>query len=146
MDRLGGGSKSMQASRLLAVLWLFCASFAMQAIAIGQSVSGRVGAGAQAGAVASPDTGSSDRPAARQVSRAAALPDFRFIGARAEGKSMAGGDPDPALPLVSSVLPAIDHGRRASASQTETVVDALLRSERIRGPPRAHTSSARSGA
>ncbi len=137
MDLLGGGSKSMQAGRLLAVLWLLCASFAVQAIAVGQSVTGRIGPGAQTGDVAARDTGSSDRPVARQVSRAVALPDFRFIGARAEGKATLGGDPDPALPLAFFVLPAIVDDGPASVTQTQTVVQASRQSERIRAPPAA---------
>ncbi|RVM25783.1 hypothetical protein CN132_17700, partial [Sinorhizobium meliloti] len=73
MDLMGGGSRSMHASRLLAVLWLFCASLSMQVIAVGQGAAGRA-AGAPAGNVAQPDTGSSDRPVARQICRAVALP------------------------------------------------------------------------
>ncbi|HXV29945.1 MAG TPA: hypothetical protein VD840_06415 [Sinorhizobium sp.] len=135
MDRMGGGSRSMQASRLLAVLWLFCASFSMQAIAVGQRLSARAGAGAQPGDVAAPDAGSSDRPAARQVSRAVALPDFRFVGARADGKSLAGGDPAPALLLEFSVLPAVDDGRPMSISRMAAANEAPRGRERIRAPP-----------
>ncbi len=96
MDLMGGGSRSMHASRLLAVLWLFCASLSMQVIAVGQGAAGRA-AGAPAGNVAQPDTGSSDRPVARQICRAVALPDLRFSGERADGKSMPGGDPAPCI-------------------------------------------------
>lgn len=136
MDLLGG-SKSMQAGRLLAVLWLFCASFAVQAIAVGQSVTGRNGPGAQTGDIAARDMGSADRPVARQVFRAVALPDFRFTGARAEGKASPGGEPDPALPLAFSVLPAVVGNHPAPVAQTLAVVKASRQGECIRGPPAA---------
>ncbi|MEI2298071.1 hypothetical protein [Ensifer sp. MJa1] len=96
MDRLGG-SKNMQAGRLLAVLWLFCASFAMQVISVGQSIPSRSSSGAQAGNVT--DTGTSDRPAARQVSRATPLSDLRFTAERKDAKSAT----DDGLPAL---LPA----------------------------------------
>ncbi|WEX77933.1 hypothetical protein PYH37_002773 [Sinorhizobium numidicum] len=137
MDLLGGGSKSMQAGRLFAVLWLFCASFAMQFIAVGQSVSSRVGAGAQTGNVTEPDTGSSDRPVARQVSRAVALPDFRFVSERADGKSMAGGDPSPVPVVELLTLLTYEDARPSSRPRAEAANQAPLRSERIRGPPLA---------
>ncbi|HEV7308895.1 hypothetical protein [Ensifer sp.] len=98
MDRLGGGSKNMQAGRLLAVLWLFCASFAMQVISVGQSIPSRSSSGAQAGNVT--DTGSGDRPAARQVSRATPLSDLRFTAERKDAKSAA----DDGLPALLPVL------------------------------------------
>ncbi|MBP2235709.1 hypothetical protein J2Z31_002201 [Sinorhizobium kostiense] len=137
MYLLGGGSKSMHAGRLLAVLWLFCASFAMQAIAVGQSVSSRFGAGAQTGDVAAPDSGSSNRPAARQLARAVALPDVRTMAAQAEGKSTVGGDPGAALPPEFSVVPAALGGRPAPVARTEVLVRAPRQSEHIRAPPRA---------
>ena len=135
MDLLGGGSKSMQASRLLAVLWLFCASFAMQVIAVGQSVSGRAAAGVPSGNVASPDTGSSDRTTIRQLSRAVALPDFRFTGDRSDGKSVAGSDPAALLPAGRIALPAPEYARPAPFARTEIAIGTPLRSERIRAPP-----------
>jgi hypothetical protein len=97
MDRMGGGSKNIQAGRLLAVLWLFCASFAMQVISVGQSIPSRSASGAQAGNVT--DTGSTDRPAARQLSRATPLSDLRFTAERKDAKSAA----DDGLPAL---LPA----------------------------------------
>ncbi|OWZ95083.1 hypothetical protein B9J07_05650 [Sinorhizobium sp. LM21] len=97
MDRMGGGSKNIQAGRLLAVLWLFCASFAMQVISVGQSIPSRSDSGAQAGNVT--DTGSTDRPAARQLSRATPLSDLRFTAERKDAKSAA----DDGLPAL---LPA----------------------------------------
>ena len=136
MDLLGGGSKSMQASRLLAVLWLFCASLTMQVIAVGQGASARA-AGAPAGDVSSPDTGPSDRPVARQISRAVPLPDFRFSSDRADGKSTAGGDPAAALPVEFLPLPAHEKVRPPSLARAEIVVGTPPRSERIRAPPEA---------
>jgi hypothetical protein len=133
MDLLSGGSKSMQASRLLAVLWLFCASLAMQVIVVGQSVSGRVATGA--GGVAAPDTGSSDRPAVRQISRAAALPDLRFTGERPDGKSTTGGDPVSVLPLERVAFPVHEDARPLPLPRAEIALGAPLRSERIRAPP-----------
>ncbi|WP_331373220.1 hypothetical protein [Sinorhizobium chiapasense] len=136
MDLLGGGSKSMQASRLLAVLWLFCASFAMQVIAVGQSVSSRA-AGAPTGNVAVPDTGSSDRPTVRQGSRAVTLPDLRFVGERADGKSTTGGDLPPVLPFDFASLPALNNARPPSVPKADVVAGAPFFSERIRAPPQA---------
>ncbi|WP_026622035.1 hypothetical protein M728_000207 [Ensifer sp. WSM1721] len=133
MDPLGGGSKSMQAGRLLAVLWLFCASLAMQVIVVGQSVSGRAATGG--GGVAAPDSGSSDRPAVRQISRAAALPDLRFTGERSDGKSTTGGDPVSVLPLERIAFPAHADARPVPLPRAEIASGALLRSERIRAPP-----------
>jgi hypothetical protein len=89
MDRMGGGSKNIQAGRLLAVLWLFCASFAMQVISVGQSIPSRSASGAQAGNVT----------AARQLSRATPLSDLRFTAERKDAKSAA----DDGLPAL---LPA----------------------------------------
>ncbi|MCA1443613.1 hypothetical protein I6F07_26070 [Ensifer sp. IC4062] len=137
MDLLGGGSKSMQASRLVAVLWLFCASFAMQVIAVGQSVTSRVAAGVPTGNVAAPDTGSSDRPALRQGSRAVTLPDLRFVGERADGKSTTGGDLPPVLPFDLASLPVLDNARSPSFPRAQVTAAAPFSSERIRAPPRA---------
>jgi hypothetical protein len=139
MDLLGGGSKNMQASRLFAVLWLFCASFAMQAIAVGQSVSARVGAGAQSGDVAAPDTGSPDRPVARQISRAVALPDFRIVSERMDGKSTLGSDPSAVLPVERVTLPAHEGARPSLFPRAEVAIAAPVQSERIRAPPRAQS-------
>ncbi|THK34440.1 hypothetical protein EHS39_30215 [Ensifer sp. MPMI2T] len=135
MDFLGG-SKSMQASRLFALLWLFCASFAMQVIAVGQSVSSRA-AGASTGNVAVPDTGSSDRPIVRQGSRAVSLPDLRFVGERADGKSTTGGDLPPVLLFDLANLPALENARPSSFPRAAVVAGAPFSSERIRAPPQA---------
>ncbi|MQX15082.1 hypothetical protein GHK62_10005 [Sinorhizobium terangae] len=126
----------MQASRLFAVLWLFCASFAMQVIAVGQSVSSRA-AGASTGNVAGPDTGSSDRPTVRQGSRAVTLPDLRFVGERADGKSTAGGDLPPVLPLALASLPALESARPSSSARADVTAGVALFGERIRAPPQA---------
>jgi hypothetical protein len=136
MDLLGGGSRNMQAGRLLAVLWLFCASFAMQVIAVGQSVSSRTAAGAQTGNVAAPDSGSPDRPAARQVSRAVALPELR-IGERADGKPMLGSDPFAVLAAEVATLPIYEDVRSLSFPRADVAVDSRHESKRIRGPPLA---------
>ncbi|OAP41135.1 hypothetical protein AU381_04420 [Sinorhizobium glycinis] len=135
MDRLGGGSRNMQAGRLLAVLWLFCASFAMQVIAVGQSVSGRVGA--QTGSVSAPDGGSPDRPAARQISRAVALPELRISGERPEGKVTLGGDPSAVLAAEAVTLPIYEDTRLLGYPRTEGAIGSRHESERIRGPPAA---------
>lgn len=137
MDLLGGGSRNMQAGRLLAVLWLFCASFAMQVIAVGQSVSNRVAAGAQTGNVSAPDSGSPDRPAARQVSRAVALPELRIIGERADGKSTLGSDPSAILAAEVATLPIYEDVRSLSFPRADVAVDSRHESRRIRGPPLA---------
>ncbi len=137
MDLLGGGSRNMQAGRLLAVLWLLCASFAMQVIAVGQSVSGRVAAGAQTGNVSAPDTGSPDRPAARQVSRAVALPELRIIGERADGKSTLGSDPSAALAAEAATLSIYEDVRPLPFPRAEAAIGSRHESERIRGPPAA---------
>jgi hypothetical protein len=140
MDRLGGGSRNMQAGRLLAVLWLFCASFAMQVIAVGQSVSGRAAAGAQTGDVSAPDTGSPDRPAARQVSRAVALPELRIVGERTDGKSTLGSDPSAVLVVKAATLPIYEDIRPLSFPRAEAAIGSGHESERIRGPPAAWLS------
>ncbi|MCY1295175.1 hypothetical protein D9M68_321160 [compost metagenome] len=135
MDRLGGGSKNMQAGRLLAVLWLFCASFAMQVISVGQSIPSRSSSGAQAGNVT--DTGSTGRPAARQISRATPLSDLRFTAERKDAKS-ATDDGLPALLPVSAELefPQSSDGRflRRVAEQ---IGGASSHGPHIRAPPRA---------
>ncbi|WP_041414879.1 hypothetical protein [Sinorhizobium fredii] len=133
MDLLGGGSRNMQAGRLVAVLWLFCASFAMQVIAVGQSVSGR--AGAQSGNVSAPDSGSPDRPAARQISRAVALPELRISGERPDGKSTLGGDPSAVLTVEAATLPIYEDVRPHSFLRAEAPTGSRHESERIRGPP-----------
>ena len=135
MDRTGGGSKNMQAGRLLAVLWLFCASFAMQVISVGQSIPSRSSSGAQAGNVT--DTGSTDRPAARQISRATPLSDLRFTADRKDAKSAAD-DGLPALLPVSAELafPELSGGRflrRVALSVGSAPGHGL----HIRAPPRA---------
>ncbi|WEX88186.1 hypothetical protein PZN02_000650 [Sinorhizobium garamanticum] len=132
-----GGSKSMQASRLFAVLWLFCASFAMQVIAVGQSASSRVAAGVPTGNVALPDTGSSDRPVVRQGSRAVTLPDLRLVGERADGKSTTGGDLPPVLLFNLANLPTLENARPPSFPRADVAAGAPFFSERIRAPPRA---------
>lgn len=135
MDRLGGGSKNMQAGRLLAVLWLFCASFAMQVISVGQSIPSRSSLGAQAGNVT--DTGSTDRPAARQISRATPLSDLRFAAERKDAKSAAD-DGLPAL-LPASVeldLPQLSDGRFLRR-MAEHIGAAPNHGPQIRAPPRA---------
>ncbi|WP_077962440.1 hypothetical protein [Ensifer adhaerens] len=135
MDRTGGGSKNMQAGRLLAVLWLFCASFAMQVISVGQSIPSRSSSGAQAGNAA--DTGSGDRPAARQVSRATPLSDLRFTVERKDAKSAA----DDGLPAL---LPASDELKFPELSGGQVLGRIALsigntpsHGPHIRAPPRA---------
>ncbi|WP_234822713.1 hypothetical protein [Ensifer adhaerens] len=135
MDRMGGGSKNMQAGRLLAVLWLFCASFAMQVISVGQSIPSRSSSGAQAGNVS--DTGSSDRPTARQLSRATPLSDLRFTAERKDAKSAAD-DGLPALLPESAELkfPELSGGqvlRRIALSIGKTP----SHGPHIRAPPHA---------
>ncbi|MFQ6158756.1 hypothetical protein [Sinorhizobium meliloti] len=134
MDLMGGGSRSMHASRLLAVLWLFCASLSMQVIAVGQSAASRA-AGAPAGNVAQPDTGSSDRPVARQICRAVALPDLRFSGERADGKSMVGGDPAPFIQLQRVALAAPEDSPAPTLPRAEIAGGAPCQNECIRAPP-----------
>lgn len=135
MDRTGGGSKNMQAGRLLAVLWLFCASFAMQVISVGQSIPSRSSSGAQAGNVT--DTGSTDRPAARQISRATPLSELRFTADRKDAKSAAD-DGLPALLPASAGLafPALS-GDRFLHRIALAVGGALRHGPQIRAPPRA---------
>ncbi|WP_164820817.1 hypothetical protein [Sinorhizobium meliloti] len=136
MDLMGGGSRSMHASRLLAVLWLFCASLSMQVIAVGQGAAGRA-AGAPAGNVAQPDTGSSDRPVARKICRAVALPDLRFSGERADGKSMPGGDPAPCIQFQRVALAAPVASPSPSLPRAEIARGAPCQNECIRAPPPA---------
>ncbi len=136
MDLMGGGSRSMHASRLLAVLWLFCASLSMQVIAVGQSAAARA-AGAPAGNVAQPDTGSSDRPVARQICRAVALPDLRFSGERADGKSIPGGDPAPFVHFQRVALAAPEASPCPTMPQGEIARGAPGQNECIRAPPPA---------
>ncbi|PST27276.1 hypothetical protein C7U60_03100 [Mesorhizobium plurifarium] len=126
----------MQASRLLAVLWLFCASLSMQVIAVGQSAASRAG-GAPAGNVAQPDTGSSDHPVARQICRAVALPDLRFSGERADGKSMPGGDSVPFIQCRRIALAAPEASPFASLPRAEIAPAAPCQNECIRAPPPA---------
>ncbi|MCG5476463.1 MAG: hypothetical protein KK476_16405 [Sinorhizobium fredii] len=133
MDLLGGGSRNMQAGRLLAVLWLFCASFAMQVITVGQSVSSRVGG--QGGNVSAPDSGSPERPTARQVSRAVALPELRIVGERPDGKPALGGDPAAVLAAEAATLPIYEDIRPLIFPRAEAAIGSRHESERIRGPP-----------
>ena len=135
MDRTGGGSKNMQAGRLLAVLWLFCASFAMQVISVGQSIPSRSSSGAQAGNVT--DTGSTDRPAARQISRATPLSELRFTADRKDAKSAAD-DGLPALLSASTELafPELSGGRFLRRIAL-AVGSAPRHGLHIRAPPRA---------
>ncbi|WP_028054037.1 hypothetical protein [Sinorhizobium medicae] len=136
MDLMRGGSRNMQASRLLAVLWLFCASLSMQVIAIGQSAASRA-AGAPAGNVAQPDTGSSDRPVARQICRAVALPDLRFIGERADGKSCSGADPAAFVPFQAIALIAPEMAPSLPVARTRIARLPSCQSKCIRAPPAA---------
>ncbi|APG83350.1 hypothetical protein SAMCFNEI73_Ch0560 [Sinorhizobium americanum] len=129
----------MQAGRLLAVLWLFCASFAMQVIAVGQGVSGRLGA--QSGSVSAPDSGAPDRPAARQVSRAVALPELRIVGERPDGKLTLGGDPAAVLAAEAAILPTYEDIRLLVFPRREGAAGARHASERIRGPPAAYSAA-----
>ncbi|MGO4618948.1 hypothetical protein AB4Z34_04890 [Ensifer sp. 2YAB10] len=135
MDRLGGGSKNMQAGRLLAVLWLFCASFAMQVISVGQSIPSRSSSGAQAGNVT--DTGSSDRPAARQMSRATPLSDLRFTAERKDAKSAA----DDGLPALLPVLAELEYPQSSDGRFLRRVAEQIggtaNHGPHIRAPPRA---------
>lgn len=125
MDLMRGGSRNMQASRLLAVLWLFCASLSMQVIAIGQSAASRA-AGAPAGNVAQPDTGSSDRPVARQICRAVALPDLRFIGERADGKSCSGADPAAFVPFQAIAPDCARDGSFPAGGENQNCASPIL--------------------
>lgn len=135
MDRLGGGSKNMQAGRLLAVLWLFCASFAMQVISVGQSMPSRSSSGAQAGNVT--DTGAGDRPAARQISRATPLSDLRFTAERKDAKSAT----DDGLPALLPVLAELEFPRQLQGGLLgragQHIGGAPDRGPQIRAPPRA---------
>lgn len=137
MDLLGGGSKSMQAGRLFAVLWLLCASFAMQIIAVGQGISARLSAEAQTGDVSAPDTGSSNHPAARQISRAVPLSDLRFTGERRDVKSASGGDLSPALPIALAFEFSDENRGPVSVLRANPAFRLAEQGQRIRAPPLA---------
>lgn len=134
MERLGGGSKNMQAGRLLAVLWLFCASFAMQVISVGQSIPSR-SSGAHAGNVT--DTGSTDRPAARQISRATPLSDLRFTAERKDAKSSA----DDGLPALLPAFVELEFPQSSDGRLLRHVAERIGGTSGdgppIRAPPRA---------
>ncbi|HEV7320791.1 MAG TPA: hypothetical protein VGO04_19520 [Ensifer sp.] len=134
MDRMGG-SKNMQAGRLLAVLWLFCASFSMQLISVGQSMPSRSSSGAQAGNAT--DTGSSDRPAARQVSRATPLSDLRFTAERKDAKSAADDGMPALLPMLAELAFPHQLQGRLPGRVRQNLGGEPNHGPQIRAPPRA---------
>ncbi|MCZ4090381.1 hypothetical protein [Sinorhizobium psoraleae] len=137
MDLLGGGSKSMQAGRLLAAVWLLCASFAMQIVAVGQGVSARASAGTQAGDASTRDSGSADHSIARQISRAVPHPDLRFTGERKDAKSTSGQDLSPALLVAQDRFFDLGSRKRGAISRLAHVHGPIAQGQRIRAPPTA---------
>ncbi|OCP05052.1 MULTISPECIES: hypothetical protein [unclassified Ensifer] len=135
MDRMGGGSRNIQASRLLAVLWLFCASMAMQVISVGQSIPSRSSSGAQAGNVT--DTGSSDRPVARQITRATPLSDLRFTAERKDAKSSTDDGLPALLPASVELQLPQSSDDRFLRRLAEHIGGAANHGPHIRAPPSA---------
>lgn len=137
MDPVCGGNRGRFAGRLFAVLWLFCASLAMQLIVVGQGFSSRLSAEQQAGNFSSPDTVPSDHPAARQISRATPVSDLRFTAERKDGKS-ATGDGTPLILLASALLlPFEPSGENLHFGRAPFADGLSNRGPQIRAPPRA---------
>ncbi|MGH6808577.1 MAG: hypothetical protein ACREEJ_17325 [Ensifer adhaerens] len=137
MDPTCGGNRGKFAGRLFAVLWLFCASLAMQLIVVGQGFSSRLSAEQQAGNFSSTDTAPSDHPAARQISRATPVSDLRFTAERKDAKSTTGDGASPIL-LVSILARPFEPSREDLASgHTPFAVGLPNRGPQIRAPPRA---------
>lgn len=132
-----GGNRGRFAGRLFAVLWLFCASMAMQLIVVGQGFSSRLSAEQQAGNFSSPDTVPSDHPAARQISRATPVSDLRFTAERKDAKSSTGDGASPML-FASALLLPFEPPTEILAFGRAPFADGLPnRGPQIRAPPRA---------
>lgn len=137
MDPVCGGNRGRFAGRLFAVLWLFCASMAMQLIVVGQGFSSRLSAEQQAGNFSSPDTAPSDHPAARQITRATPVSDLRFTAERKDAKSATG---DGAAPMLFAQVEfqAFEPTGEILAFGRVPFSDGLpKRGPQIRAPPRA---------
>ncbi len=137
MDPVCGGNRGKFAGRLVAVLWLFCASLAMQLIVVGQGFSSRLSAEQQAGNLSSTDTAPSDHPAARQISRATPVSDLRFTTERKDAKSATGDGASPML-LASVALLPFEPPSDDLAFGRGAFTDGLSsRGPQIRAPPSA---------
>ncbi|MGF6172832.1 hypothetical protein [Ensifer sp. 4252] len=137
MDPVCGGNRGKFAGRLVAVLWLFCASLAMQLIVVGQGFSSRLSAEQQAGNFSSPDTVPSDHPAARQISRAIPASDLRFTAERKDSKSATGDGAVPMLSVSAMLLPLVPYGEDFAFGRAPFADGLLNRGPQIRAPPRA---------
>ncbi|OCP24636.1 MULTISPECIES: hypothetical protein [unclassified Ensifer] len=137
MDPVCGGNRGRFAGRLFAVLWLFCASLAMQLIVVGQGFSSRLSAEQQAGNFSSPDTAPSDHPAARQISRATPVSDLRFTAERKDGKSVTGDGSTPVLLASGLALPFEPSGQDLAFGHVRFASGLSNRGLQIRAPPRA---------
>lgn len=137
MDPVYGGNRVKFAGRLIAVLWLFCASLAMQLIVVGQGFSSRLSAEQQAGNLASTDTVPSDHPAARQISRATPVSDMRFTAERKDAKSATGDGASPMLFASVEFLPFEPAGEILAFGRVPFGDGLPKRGPQIRAPPRA---------
>ncbi len=137
MDPVCGGNRGKFAGRLIAVLWLFCASLAMQLIVVGQGFSSRLSAEQQAGNLASTDTVPSDHPAARQISRATPVSDLRFTAERKDAKSATGDGASPILFASVEFLPFEPTGEILAFGHASFADGLSKRGQQIRAPPSA---------
>ncbi|KQY71309.1 hypothetical protein ASD52_06380 [Ensifer sp. Root142] len=137
MDPVCGGNRGKFAGRLIAVLWLFCASLAMQLIVVGQGFSSRLSAEQQAGNFSAPGTVPSDHPAARQISRATPVSDLRFTAERKDGKSATGDGAVPMLLASVQFLAFEPSGEDLAFGRTPFADGLSNRGPQIRAPPRA---------
>lgn len=137
MDPVCGGNRGKLAGRLIAVLWLFCASMAMQLIVVGQGFSSRLSAEQQAGNFSSPNTAPSDHPAARQISRATPVSDLRFTTERKDAKSATGDGSAPMLFASVLLLPFEPSGEVLAFARIPFADGLPDRGLQIRAPPSA---------
>lgn len=137
MDPVCGGNRGKFAGRLIAVLWLFCASMAMQLIVVGQGFSSRLSAEQQTGNFSAPDTVPSDHPAARQISRATPVSDLRFTAERKDAKSATGDGAGPMLFASVLALPFEPTGDVLAFGRVAFADGLPNRGLQIRAPPGA---------
>lgn len=136
MDRNGNSIAQGRTGRLMAVLWIITAAFAMQLVASAQVISSRFSTQQGAGNFSASENGTTDTTLSRHAIRA--LPaDLRFIAERGDGKFAPGG-PEPFI-LAELATAAANALHDAAAGCATHQIRCGLRVDHAlpRGPPSA---------
>lgn len=136
-DTNGNSFGQKRIGKLLAVVWLLTAAFAMQVVSSAQGLSLRTSAELNAGNVAPPERGAMDPAVSAHAIRATPAADLRFTADRSDVKPLPGG---PDVPLMPVRFLQHAHAFAVAAAHTSTALvraGAVSHHSRVRAPPSA---------